>query len=65
MRVSRSCFLAASAAQAVYACQREQRHEFHAHKALEKRQVTDFPPQPTAEESVLLNSFDNTTIEQW
>ena len=65
MKLSHASCLIACTTQAVNACQKEQRYEFHAHRALAKRQETSFPPQLTAEESILLNSFDNRTIEEW
>lgn len=57
--------VAALSARAVFACQQEHKHEFHAHRALSKRQEAVFPPVLTQDESVLVGSIDNNTIEEW
>ena len=49
----------------VYACQSEHKHVFEPHRALEKRQERVFPPVLTEQESVLINSVDNVTIDEW
>ena len=65
MRLSRSALVAACVAGAAEACVSEHRRTFHPHKALSKRQDTPFPPELTADESVIVNSFDNRTIDEW
>ena len=52
--------LAAIGAQA---CQRERALQHHPHKHI-KRQAT-FPPALTADEEILLNSFDTASISDW
>ena len=51
----------------VLACGREHVHPriFDPHVGLQKRQETPFPPVLEPNEAILLNSFDNATIETW
>ncbi|KIW94076.1 uncharacterized protein Z519_05392 [Cladophialophora bantiana CBS 173.52] len=51
----------------VLACGRDHLHSqvFDHHVALAKRQETVFPPVLDQNEAILLNSFDNATIESW
>ncbi len=51
----------------VRACGREYVHPriFDPHLGLQKRQETPFPPVLEPNEAILLNSFDNATIESW
>src|ERR1700744_4393586 len=54
-------------APSVLACTGEHSHPrlFDPHLALQKRQEVTFPPVLDENEAILLNSFDNTTIESW
>lgn len=45
------------------ACQRERAFKSHAHSHI-KRQ-SSFPPVLDANEQILINSFDNTSIAEW
>lgn len=65
MKFSCLACVAAVSLPVVFACQSEHKHVFHAHRALAKRQETTFPPVLTQEESLLVSSIDNNTIEQW
>jgi N-acetylated-alpha-linked acidic dipeptidase len=48
-------------------CMKEHLHErvFDPHLALAKRQERVFPPALEPNEAILLQSFDNATIESW
>lgn len=55
-----------SLAAVVYACQKEWLHplgQTHFHSGVVKRQEVAFPPVLTSEETIIVNSFDNNTIE--
>lgn len=59
-------------AAAAYACQREwyeplgnTHSHSHSQSTLRKRQESAFPPVLTSEETLLVNSFDNNTIDSW
>lgn len=58
-----------SFAAVVYACQREWYeplgHQHNLHKRVVKREEADFPPVLTEQETFLVNSFDNNTIDDW
>ncbi|KAF1831839.1 N-acetylated-alpha-linked acidic dipeptidase 2 [Decorospora gaudefroyi] len=72
---STAFFLAAAAAAAVHACDKEhhfRHHERHLHVQQPRSQLDDigaskrvFPPALTAHERVLIDSFDNTTVASW
>ena len=65
----RYLFTSLSFAAVVYACQREWYLPLgHTHKhqsTLHKRQEAAFPPVLTEQETLLVNSFDNNTIDDW
>ncbi|KAH0832602.1 hypothetical protein AYO21_06004 [Fonsecaea monophora] len=67
MLLNRLLALLALRSIAVLACGREHLRSqvFDPHVALSKRQETVFPPVLDQNEAILLNSFDNTTIESW
>lgn len=57
-----------SLAAVVYACQREWYEPLHQHhyiKRIVQRQKPNFPPVLTEQETLLINSFDNNTIDEW
>ncbi|KIX00289.1 uncharacterized protein Z518_10428 [Rhinocladiella mackenziei CBS 650.93] len=67
MKTTTSLTLLALSTSSVLACQREhhQLRTFNPHTALLKRQETHFPPVLDPSEAILINSFDNTSIESW
>ena len=67
MMPARSIPLLALYVTSAIACPREhlQPQVFSPHLALSKRQETAFPPVLEQNEAILLNSFDNTSIESW
>ncbi|KAG8623688.1 hypothetical protein KVT40_008664 [Elsinoe batatas] len=65
MRSYVSYLAALTAVVGTQACDIQHKHEFHLHRMLAKRQQTVFPPTLTADESILINSIDNATIDEW
>ena len=67
MLLTKGLSLLALPAASVLACGRDNLHSqvFNPHVALSKRQETTFPPVLDQNEAILLDSFDNATIESW
>ncbi|KAK5064267.1 hypothetical protein LTR84_000100 [Exophiala bonariae] len=62
-----ACGLVLLQASAVLGCAKDisEHAIFDPHVALAKRQETQFPPVLDKNEAILVNSFDNTTLEEW
>ena len=67
MMLTKALPLLALFAPSVLAFDRGRVHQriFDPHLGLQKRQETPFPPVLEPNEAILLNSFDNATIESW
>ena len=58
--------LSLSLATLAFACLREfNQAPKHTHRKRNIRRQADFPPVLTDQETILVNSFDNNTIDQW
>lgn len=48
-----------------YACMRELGEPLHTHRQKHVKREVNFPPVLTERETILVNSFDSSTIDQW
>ena len=62
-----SCGVLLLHASSVLACAKDitEGKVFNPHTALKKRQETQFPPVLDDNEAILINSFDNASLETW